>query len=62
VSTNRRLHVEGFAGQLSIERIALDLRAAPRGHIVSINRLIGMALIGVHPGAGQRASEHLLAS
>jgi hypothetical protein len=58
---HRRLHVDGFAGRLSVERMALDLDAVPRDVRSAVNRLISLALIGVRPGAGQRASEYLLA-
>jgi hypothetical protein len=58
---HRRLHVEGYAGRLSIETLALGLNAVPRDVRASISRLIGLALIGVKPGAGARASEYLLA-
>jgi hypothetical protein len=41
--------------------MALDLDAVPRDVRAAVRHLIGLALIGVRPGAGQRASEYLLA-
>jgi hypothetical protein len=46
----RRLHIDGYAGRLSIERMALDLSAVPRDVRAAVRNLIGMALIGVRPG------------
>ena len=47
----------GYAGKLSVERIALDLETAPRLVRDAISSLIGKALLGVMPSAGQRATE-----
>lgn len=58
---HRRLHVDGYAGRLSIERMALDLNVMPRDIRAAVRHLIALCLIGVRPGAGQRASEYLLA-
>jgi hypothetical protein len=58
---HRRLHVEGYAGRLTIERMALDLDAVPRDVRVAVRHLVELCLVGVRPGAGQRASEYLLA-
>jgi hypothetical protein len=58
---HRRLHIDGYAGRLSIERMALDLDVAPPEVRAAVRRLIAACLIGVRPGAGQRASEYLFA-
>src|SRR5260370_24203826 len=58
---HRRLHVEGYAGRLSIERMALDLRAVPRDVRAAVRHLVELCLVGVRPGAGRRASEYLMA-
>jgi hypothetical protein len=52
-----QLEERGYAGKLSVERIALDLETAPRLVRETISSLIGKALLGVMPGAGQRANE-----
>jgi len=41
--------------------MALDLDAVPRDVRAAIWRLIGLCLVGVRPGAGQRPSEYMLA-
>ena len=39
----------------------LDLDAVPRDVRVAVRHLVELCLVGVRPGAGQRASEYLLA-
>ena len=55
----RRLYVEEFAGSLSYQRIARRLDTDAVNVRWAVDRLVGLGLIAVKPGAGGRANTYL---
>src|SRR5437016_5771687 len=55
----RRLQVQGFAGSVTIEKMAAHVGVETLSIRSSIKHLIELCLLGVKPGGGQRPHEYL---
>ena len=55
----RPLKAEGFAGSLSIERMAQSIGARTIDVSAAIKRLVEFGLVAIKPGAGGRANTYL---
>jgi hypothetical protein len=55
----RRLQVKGFAGSVTIEKMAAHVGVETLSIRSSIKHLIELCLLGVKPGGGQRPHEYL---
>jgi hypothetical protein len=57
----RRIHIQGFAFRLTVERMAAHLGAEPMSIRSSLAHLVELAVLGIKPGSGRRPHEYLLA-
>src|SRR5712671_671671 len=58
---HRRMRDDGYAGRITFEKMAHHIGAEPMGITSSLARLVGLALIAIKSGGGQRPNEYLMA-